>query len=323
MKKVMKNIIKYFAVAIVTVMAFQSCGDDEPMIPNKPEEPKEEVYTYNVSDSIAFCHIFTTAYNGYSGTIQIINKMWLDSIPSWHPFVSWVKDEEHKEYRISSLKINAWDTEKFYGVLSFHLVLLDSLKNLEVSGSSIHGYFPSEIGSHYALENLSIVGTNMTYIPGRVLNAPSLKYLRITQNYNLELPDFDFIQHGGQLYKTPRRYLLNDNGFKGMCKMRLEHYVNLDNNEITEVDWDYMEKVDFRQFLKENPRPGPSLRNNPIQTTIPDYILKDTLAIIYVGDVFGESRKGNIKNLPSLEEIYKMKVEWKRNHPEEAAEMHF
>lgn len=317
--------IKYIFIlavaAIVAAMAFQSCSDtEEPML---PEVPERDVYVFNHNDSAVFCDVFKKAYNGYENYICERYNIKLDDISTWSKLCQWVLDKPTKEARIYLLNIYALDRDEYPGYVSSRILELDSLRYLTIKGSGIHGSLPAHPDGKGRLVTLLILQTSMTNIPDEIFQYPDLYEFYLGQNYKMAFPegvlkiDSTKISPGGE----PARFWFIDNGFKGGCPMNVNQYVNLRDNEFTSVDWTGMESKDYWEALKIPRSPGPYLVNNPIRTRVPDYILADTLAIIYVSGCLGFGPNRQIDNFPSDDEIYKMKMEWKKNHPEEAEEL--
>lgn len=321
----MKMKIKYFSilvvVAIVAAMTFQSCSDkDSPIL---PDEPEYDVYTFNRNDSSVFCDVFKKAYIGYESDMCSRYGVKLDDIWTWHEFCQWVLDESTKEARIYSLDIHADDTEFFPGYVSSRILELDSLRDLRISGRGICGTLPVHPNGNGRLARLAIWSTRMLSIPDDVFKYPYLSEMWLLENYEMEFPKAVFNMENQKRainaeYPTVFRFM--DNGFKGVMPMNVNQFIDLDGNEFSEVDWTGMDTVNYKEKYKVRFSPGVNLLNNPIKTKIPDYIVADTLALLYVSNHFG-GRGSCIENLPTLEEMSDMKKEWRKNHPDEVEEL--
>lgn len=309
-------------VSVVAFIVLQGCGEKNE--PDFPIEPISESPVFNQNDSAVFCDVFKEAYKGYENLICKKYNIRLDDILSWSELCGWIWDEATKEARISRLNILAIDTDEYPGCVSSRILELDSLRVLRIQGTGIHGSLPAHPLGKSRLVSLMIWHTSMTSIPDEIFQYPDIYDFYLQYNYKMSFPT-GIVKMGKpkiHLYGEPTRFWFNDNEFTGICPMNINQFVNLTNNKFTSIDWSGMENKDYKEALKIARAPGPYLADNPITTSVPDYILSDTLAIIYVNNCFGFGYS-QIAGLPSPEEISNMKEEWKRNHPEEAKEMHF
>lgn len=317
----MKKVMKYIVATMVTIMAFQSCGNNEE--PWNPAEMDDDTVVFNQNDSAVFRDIFRKAYNGYENLICEKYHIQLDDISTWSELCKWTVDKTTKEARIYMLNILAIDTDEYYGYVSPRIVELDSLWQLKIMGTGIHGSLPANPDGKSKLANLMIWGTSMTKIPDDIFKYPDLYDFYLQKNYKMSFPEGVLKMANTRVFREgePTRFWFNDNGFTGACPMNINQYVNLTNNNFTSVDWTGMENKDYKEAFKTSRRLGPCLSDNPITTKVPEYILSDTLAIIYVHTCLNFGNK-QIDNFPSDDVIFAMKEEWKKNHPEESQELY-
>lgn len=308
----------FFAMIIVSATALLvagGCGSED--TPDIPEEPGKEVFTYNRNDSAAFCEIMRKAQADYFDTFLAMRNIRLDSILTWAPYVQWVHDSATKEARILYLFIEATNVEIFKGEILERILELDSLKYLDIKGLSIGGTLPCRKDCKSALERIWVYNTSITEIPDEIFQYPRLVLMQLSKNYKLKFPE-GVRKRKYFNKKNPVRFWFMENGFTGTCPLDMPQTVNLEKNEFTAVSWEGMKEKDYKELFKMEYWPGPFLMNNKITGKLPDYILSDTLATIYVCGMISSQRKGyGIGNKPTDEEIQKMKEEYRRNHPDE------
>lgn len=321
----MNKLVKLtFLLSLLFVM-FQSCGGND-----GPEAPTEEIRGYNPKDSIAFVEVMKAAYGEATDKVMAWYGMDLADMKTWGPEngrayapLHWNWYDNIKEYRIDDLVIRDFvfledEADDIKGYLSKHVWDMDSLVYLWVRGRNIYGDVPERHKACPSLVELHISHTNISSIPEDLLYMP--------------LPGWAYVNHNEKLKSFPAHLLenipqidddgaitiyLDDNAFEGTAPMETNRSVTLQNNNFTQVDWERLKSVDFKEKLMYSIPLVPFCLENMISGEAPDWIFKDTLATIYTSYIVHDQKKGfGVSNLPSSEEVEKMKKEYAERHPE-------
>lgn len=316
----MKNLIKILAVAIPFIWSFQSCGSDE-----DPEfRPVEEYRPYNSNDSAAFCDIMKTAYGPNLDKVCDYYKMKLDSISTWPSgLAQWTWFEDLNEHRLTDITVcdeHVYFDKLQNGEVSQEVWELDSLRTMTICVRGVYGEFPERKGKGERLEFLIIQNTNLSSIPFDLFTLPKLSRMLILSNKRLtSLPEgFESLPPDDKEDKTV--YKIMSNGLRGAAPSNLSRTIWLTDNEYQSIDWEIWKKTDFEKAIKQKEKvlpTGPVLLGNKISGTVPEYILSDTLAVLYTVFMVGDQQDGyGLRGLPSDGERQKMKKEFCINHPD-------
>lgn len=316
----MKNLIAFLVISISVVCLLQSCGNND-----QPDfRPAKEYRSYNSNDSAAFCEIMKTAFGPNLDKVCDYYKMKLDSIPSWPSGTpQWQSFDDIKEYRITDLTVcdeHIYFDKIHYGEVSPMIWELDSLRTMTICAKGVGGDFPERKDKGKQLKLLIIQNTQLSTIPLDLFTIPGLNRMLILSNKNLfSLPKgIESLPPDDKKDKTI--YKIAGNGLNGSAPSNLSRTLWLINNEYRSIDWEHWKDTDFGKAIKQKdnvPPIGPILVNNKISDNVPDYILSDTLALLYTVFMIGDQQDGyGLKGLPSDEERQKMKDEFCTNHPE-------
>lgn len=316
----MKNLIAFLLISVSVICSLQSCGNDD-----QPDfRPAKEYRPYNSNDSAAFCEIMKTAFGPNLDKVCDYYKMKLDSIPSWPSGMpEWQWFDDIKEYRITDLTVcdeHIYFDNIFYGEVSPMIWELDSLRTMTICIKGVCGDFPERKDKGEKLKLLIIQNTQLSTIPLDLFTCPELNRMLVLSNKKLfSLPKgIESLPPDDKKDKTV--YKISGNGLTGSAPSNLSRTFWLNDNDYRSIDWKHWKDTDFEKAVKqkENVLPtGPILDNNKISGDVPDYILSDTLALLYTAFMIGDQQDGyGLKGLPSYEERQKMKDKFCANHPD-------
>lgn len=321
----MNRLVKLtFLLSLLFVM-FQSCGGND-----GPEAPTEEIRRYSSKDSVAFVEVMKAAYGEATEKVMARYGMDLDDMKTWGPEngrsdrpLHWHWYDDIKEYRIDNLAIEDMDylgfeADDIDGYLSKHVWDMDSLVYLWVRGKNIHGDVPERHGACPSLVHMEISYTSISSIPDDLFNVPLSAFANVTNNEKLKTFPAGLLENIPLPYDDGAVMInMNDNGFEGTAPMETNQSVILKNNNFTQVDWERLKSVDFKEKLMYRVPLVPFCLENKISGKAPDWVLKDTLATIYTNYIVQNQENGfGVSNLPSPGEVEKMKKEYAEHHPE-------
>jgi len=316
----MKHLVKLMAIAIISVIAFQSCGgNDEPGFVPK----KEEYKPYNSKDSALFCDIMKAAYGSGLQDVCNLESMRLDSIETWpNSIVIWEWFEDIREKRIVELSLLDYRMNGLSdgGIVSPKIWEIDSLRYIQVYGKLFYGGFPARGGKCEGMKHIDISNTNISSIYLDLFTLKNLSSLYITDNPRLrDLPEgFEYLPEDTKEVKT--LYKLSYNGFSGKVPSNYNLRIWYSGNNFSSIDWQSWRYINFGKVIRqapENGTMGPLLRENRLVGEVPAEIIADTLALIYTYRLTWFQQEGyGLTGFPTEEEIEKRKKEYSENHPE-------
>ncbi len=295
---------------IVVSIMLSGCDNND-----KPEPVIQTKRIHSLADSTACCAIFKK--NAYYMSERFAKDTGFDlsDVSTWP--VEWEWDETRNEFKVVTLILVAPALPYNPSSVPEAIINLDKLKNIQIRGGSYFGYLPRMI-SLKNLEEIWINNTSIDRLPDDIFNE-NLNVVQIMGNKSLiQLPtsvlNLKSEAPDGTM-RHPTAFNLSNNGFSGVAPAIVDAKIYMEDNNYTTIDWD---GAGGRTVFRDGERNwyGAILRWNYIHGKIPDEILSDTLRLVNLYSQTDDQYYGlGFSNMPSEEEISKMRKEYNQNHP--------
>ena len=320
---------KLFGIIVLTCLlsgSFAACNNDGADLPDYND------LMFNKQDREAYFEVLKAAYGPYLEDLLSSLNASLDN-PKSYPGAVWAYVEGSLEKRIVTIVLKNlfeetgqitsedWPSET-YGHISPAIWDCEYLTTLGISSEMFHGDMPPCGDGGKNFKCLYLFNTNITSLPLDLFMLPTMTALFGTGNKALKhLPE----GMGSVPYKHVDWYLL-EGGLTGTVPAEIDIPIDLSYNEYTSVDWEDWKKIDVISRIRLHPDSegtyyvsAPRLKRNKISGIIPEEILTDTLKLIYTYDRIHPQLSGyGFANMPPTAEVFKMKNEYMKNHPDVA-----
>ena len=320
------HILLMLVLAMPALWMTTGCDSSSPEPPEPPNEPIHRLF--NEQDSTIMTRLIHQELgvptDSMQGKTYIEIHLWLmekqlqgEYIGDIVPEVTWTFHEDLLQFRVTGLMLSSYyDGDKPGALVPDYLGALDSLHNFDLQ-YNFGGELPEYFSEYPRLTEIVIYGTKLRSLPDGLFNK-NTEWLYIVENDMLtrvpssvsELDNYD---------KPTRRFQIWANrNMGGECPAITNALVNMSENNYTSMDWAGV----ARKYLGsdgEVHNTGAYLKSNRLSAPIPEEILRDTVALCNFADLqFGYQQDGiRPSNMPSDEEIKRMKEEYIRNHPED------
>lgn len=319
------HILLMLVLAMPALWMMAGCDSSSPEPPT-PEGPVHRLF--NEHDSTIMTRLIHQELgvptDSMQGKTYIEIHLWLlekqlqdEYIGDIVPEVTWTFHEDLQQFRVTGVRLLSYYEGDKPGVLvPDYLGGLDSLHYLELR-YNFGGELPEYFSEYPRLTEIVISGTKLRRLPDGLFNK-NTEWVYIVENDMLtrvptsvsELDNYD---------KPERRFQIWANrNMGGKCPTITTASVNMHDNSCTSMDWAGV----TRKYLGSDGEvhyTGACLKSNRLSEPIPEDILCDTVTLCNFADLqFGYQQDGiRPSNMPSDEEIKRMKEEYIRNHPED------
>lgn len=312
-----KSCLLGVVLSALTFSAITGCESDEPVVPQAPD-------MFYPADSILLYDVFKAAYEVddefLNGTLLIdcVDKL-TDAQPNPLFYISTtVSYDENHQLRVTRLQLVSSPMRRSTLEIPESIRNLEYLSDLTVSGDNWgSGPMPDYVAELKNLTSLKIIGTKYTALPDDIFNENMTRVDIEGADYLTSLPSsitrLNSMKDPSRLFRV-----VGNNSLGGMCPPITQASIQFQGNKFTSFDWSTVAK---RYIAPDDGKVyyvGAWLEHNYINEPIPDYILNDTVAIWHFRQQLGAQQlNGFPQNLPSEDELMKMRKEYIQNHPED------
>lgn len=325
MKKL--NLIAGILFPVLAAFAITACSSDEPVIEDEPAKGPDMFYPADSTFLYEILKEATGLEDGFLDGRLLIN--FVDTVnnmphePRFYMKVKGVKDE-NGQWRIWGLELYCYEYTYPIPVIPESIKNLDYLTDLFINGEGWTGYMPDYIAEIKNLKNLNIRCTSFYTLPDDLFTEDMLTVSIIGNNNIVSLPSS--VTRLTNKWEGNRAFIIAGNeSLSGKVPPITKAAIGMWANAFTSFDYNGVRKrhlgPDGKVYVT-----GAWLEGCHINELVPDSILSDTVALCDFRSQLGGYQEGGLPaNLPSDEEIEKMRKEYIRNHPEDslfAAIMH-
>lgn len=318
MKKL--NLIAGILFSILTAYAFTACSSDEPVVEDEPAKGPDMFYPADSTFLYELVKEATGFDDGFLDGKLLIN--FADTVnsmphePRFYMKIQGVKDE-NGQWRIWGVELYCYKKTNPTPVIPESIKNLDYLTDLLIFGKGWTGNMPDYIADIKNLKSLSICSTSYYSLPDDIFTE-DMVMVDIDCNDNLvSLPSS--VTRLTNKWEGDRVFFIFANeSLSGKVPPITNAAIGMWKNGFTSFDYNGISKrhrgPDGKVYLT-----GAFLEGCHINELVPDSILSDTVALCdFNTQLGGYQEGGRPANMPSYEEIIKMRKEYIRNHPEDS-----